>query len=209
MDLPFSESQFLDVFAAFNRDLWPAVIALWVTTLAITIQLWRIRRAGGGVMALLAAHWLWSGVAYHWLYFRAINPAAAVFAVLFVVQGAIFGWVAWSGKGRIAFERSPRGVLGIGLAGYGLVYPFVGLALGLQYPRLPLFAVPCPTTLITAGLLLMSADVPRAVNVVPILWAAIGSSAALVLGIRADLALLVAGSLLALDTIAPRALGRR
>lgn len=79
----------------------------------------------------------------------------------------------------------------------------------LQYPRLPLFAVPCPTTLLTAGLLLTASGAPRFVNIVPVIWAAIGSSAALVLGIRADLALLVAGALLALDTLAPHALGPR
>jgi hypothetical protein len=45
------------------------------------------------------------------------------------------------------------------------------------------------------------------VNIVPILWAVIGSSAAFVLGIRADLALAAAAALLALDTVVPSALG--
>ena len=74
---------------------------------------------------------------------------------------------------------------------------------------MPLFAVPCPTTLVTAGLLLTAAGVPRWVNIVPILWAVVGSSAAFALGIRADLALVVAGALLALDTLVPSALGAR
>jgi len=209
MGLPFSESQFLDVFGAFNQELWPAVITLWGITLAAVIQLWRMRRAGGGVMWLLALHWLWSGVAYHWRYFRAINPAAVIFAGLFVVQGAIFGWVWLMGNSRFAFDRSLRSLLGMGLCCYGLIYPFLGVGFGLRYPRLPLFAVPCPTTLVTAGLLLMSSGVPRVVSVVPILWSAIGSSAAIGLGIRADLALAVAGTLVAIDTLAPRALGPR
>jgi hypothetical protein len=55
----------------------------------------------------------------------------------------------------------------------------------------------------------MSAGVPRFINIVPILWAVIGSSAAFVLGIRADLALVAAGVLLALDTLAPSALGEK
>jgi hypothetical protein len=63
--------------------------------------------------------------------------------------------------------------------------------------------------LITAGLLVTATDVPRLVSAVPILWAAIGSSAAFILGIRADLALVVAGAILAVDTLAPLALGRR
>jgi hypothetical protein len=51
--------------------------------------------------------------------------------------------------------------------------------------------------------------VPRFAVVIPVLWAAVGSSAALALGIRADLALLVAGALLALDVLVPSALGQR
>ncbi len=92
---------------------------------------------------------------------------------------------------------------------YGLVYPFLGFAFGLHYPRLPLFAVPCPTTLVTVGWLLTAGGVPRFVNIVPLLWAVVGSSAAFALGIQADLALVVAGALLAIDTLAPSALGAR
>jgi hypothetical protein len=102
-----------------------------------------------------------------------------------------------------------RGVLGGVLVGYALVYPFLGLAFGLQYPRLPLFAVPCPTTLLTAGWLLAATGVPRVVNIVPLAWAAVGSSAAFALGIQADLALVAAGIVLAIDTVAPTVLGAR
>ena len=49
----------------------------------------------------------------------------------------------------------------------------------------------------------------RSFNIVPVLWAVIGSSAAFVLGIRADLALAVAGALLALDTFVPSAFGAK
>jgi hypothetical protein len=72
-----------------------------------------------------------------------------------------------------------------------------------------LFAVSCPTVLLTAGILLASTGVPRLFNLVPIIWAAIGSSAAFALGIRADLALAVAGAALAFDSLAPSALGAR
>jgi hypothetical protein len=75
---------------------------------------------------------------------------------------------------------------------------------------MPVFAVPCPTALVTAGVLLMTVGIPRFVNVIPILWGIVGGSAALVLGIRADVALLVVAGLLGLDTVAPSLLvGRR
>ncbi len=61
----------------------------------------------------------------------------------------------------------------------------------------------------TAGLLLITAGTPRWVNIVPILWAVTASSAAFALGIRADLALVAAAALLALDALWPFALGAK
>jgi hypothetical protein len=52
--------------------------------------------------------------------------------------------------------------------------------------------VPCPTTIITAGWMLAFSGLPRAASVLPLAWAGIGSSAAFMLGISADLALVVA-----------------
>ncbi len=95
------------------------------------------------------------------------------------------------------------------LVSYALLYPFLGLAFGLRYPRMPAFAVPCPTTLLKAGLLLTASRVPRMVWVVPILWAIVGSTAAVSLGIRADLALIVAAILLLVDAVVPSVLGPR
>lgn len=81
MELPFSESAFLDVFGAYNERWWPVVIALWVVSLIIAARLRRRQGSDRSVMVLLAVHWLWSGVVYHWLHFRAINPAAAVLGI--------------------------------------------------------------------------------------------------------------------------------
>jgi hypothetical protein len=209
MTLPFSESAFLDVFGAYNVRLWPVVAVLWALTAAMVGRWLGGRTEGRPLLAVLAFHWLWSGVAYHWGFFRSINPAATVFAALFVVQGAAFAWVAVMSPSRFQIAPSVRGVLGAALAVYGLIYPFLGLAFGLRYPRLPLFGVPCPTALVTAGLLLTATGIPRLVNVVPFVWAAIGAFAATLLGIRADLALVPACALLIVDTIAPRALGSR
>ena len=67
----------------------------------------------------------------------------------------------------------------------------------MSYPRAPSFGVPCPTTILTAGLLLLlPRREARLVAVIPVIWAAIGGSAAFLLAIRADLALLLAGGFL-------------
>jgi hypothetical protein len=210
MELPFTHEAFLDVFGAYNAAWWPAAVALWVaSTWAGWVWIREGRVEGRAVFSLLAIHWAWSGIVYHWLYFRSINPAAAIFAVGFVGQAALFAWLVAASRGRVIGGLTLRAVLGGALLGYALMYPILGLAFGLRYPRLPLFAVPCPTTLLTAGWLLAATGVPRVVNIVPLAWAALGSSAAFALGIHADLALVAAGVLLAIDTVAPTVLGAR
>ncbi len=195
MAIPFTHGQFLDVFAAYNRTWWVVALAFWIATAAITVAWLRApERQSSWVAWLLAAHWAWSGVVYQFGYFRSINPAARMFGALFVLQSALFAGLA-SGH-RLAFRR-PRGawgVLSLVFLAYGLAYPALGPALGLAYPRMPTFGVPCPTVLLTVGFLLASnLEDARWSALVPLLWTAIGGSAAFALGMRADLALVAAG----------------
>jgi hypothetical protein len=207
--VPFSHDAFLDVFGAFNSRFWPVALLLWGLT---ALAAWRWRRSGRltgqSLYGLLAVHWVWSGVAYHWVYFREINPAATFFAAGFVMQAALFTWLALQSRETLRPAVGPRRIVGAALVVYGLIYPAVGFGFGLEYPRLPLFAVPCPTTLVTAGFLVGTSGVPRLVAVLPLLWAVIGSSAAFALGIRADLALIVAAAALATSLIRPAAARR-
>ena len=206
MNLPFTHEQFLDVFAVYNRLFGLVVFLLWAGTLAVLASLWRRGPASSPMLAgLLAFHWAWSGIAYHLLLFRAINPAAVLFAALFVAQAALLAWRGVVGR-QVVFSpaRSGWGALGTVLAGYALAYPGIGLLTGLRYPRMPTFGVPCPTTILTAGLLLLvPAREARLLAVIPVLWSAIGGSAAFSLGIRPDLALPIAGTALLLHTLEP------
>lgn len=199
MQLPFTHDQFLDVFADYNRALWPVLVLLWVLTVWALWRLYRGRAGSSRILAIvLALHWAWSGVVYHWMFFHRINPVAALFGLGFLVQAAL---LTWRGVVRTTVTFGPAtngwGWIGVALVAYALFYPKIGWLFGLRFPRLPSFAVPCPTTLLTAGLLLL---VPRPearlLGVIPIVWAAIGGSAAFLLGIRADLALPVAGGVL-------------
>jgi hypothetical protein len=153
--------------------------------------------------AVLAVLWLWGGVAYHATYFTSINPVAWGFAALFVGE---FGLLAWYGlvQRRLSFGTATglaRG-LGIGLAFYALAYPALNVLAGHTYPASPTFGVPCPTAIFTLGLFLTTANRPPiAVVVVPVLWALIGGSAALVLGVATDYALLACSVLLVVDTV--------
>lgn len=207
MTLPFTLEQFLDVFGAYNRALWPVALALWLASLAAVVLVVRGEaRASRFLAILLAVHWVWAGIAYHLAFFRAINPAATVFGALFVLQGALFAW--WAFRAPPTAFRLRRDVwsqIGLALLIYALVYPALGLALGLRYPQMPTFGVPCPTTLLTIGALLIARPVvPRAFGIVPLAWTVVGGSAAFLFGVRADLLLPVSGVILLLSMVLPR-----
>jgi hypothetical protein len=80
-----------------------------------------------------------------------------------------------------------------------VLYPLLGIASGHAYPRAPTFGVtPCPTAIFTFGVLLLAQGaVPARLLVLPTLWAAVGVSAAVQLGVREDLGLAAAAVLAA------------
>jgi Family of unknown function (DUF6064) len=209
MHLPFTNAQFFDLFGAYNSTLWPAALVLWVLTLAAVVQIMRGRAGAVGLGALAALHWAWSGVVYHAAYFTAINPAAWIFAALFGAEALAWLWLGPIRR-RLAFDwgASPRHVLAAVFLVYALIYPALGPITGHALPRTPLFAVPCPTAIFTAGVLLaLVRPAPRWLFVVPIVWSVIGGSAAVTLGVAPDFMLLAAGAVLLVDVAVPRALG--
>ena len=92
MSLPFTSDEFFDVLAAYNRSFWPIALALWAYALATAVVLARHHGRTRFAAAMLAVQWVWAGVAYHAVFFTAINPAAWLFAALFLVEGALLAW---------------------------------------------------------------------------------------------------------------------
>ena len=197
--LPFTPEQFLGTLAAYNNSCWPVALALWIATVAAFVLHMTGRRRGEWTFVVVAVQWAWSAVAYHANLFSRINPAAWLFAGMFLLEA---GLLMWNGVVQrrlpLSSRRTTSQQLGYGLVAYGLVYPLIAVFGGDSYPRAPTFGLPCPVTIITIGLLMLVPNrIPLSVAVVPLLWSAIGGSAAFLLGVRADLALPVAGLVLA------------
>ncbi|MDP2124927.1 MAG: DUF6064 family protein [Parvibaculum sp.] len=196
--LPFSREEFFGVFAVYNPAIFPAqVLAYLLGLLVVVILLRRTDRRGAVIVGLvLSLMWIWTGIAYHWLYFAAINPLAQVFAVLFVAHGLL---IAASGIGGHGLNFGVRGGIR-GFAGWtfivyaAVIYPAIGFAAGHAYPAMPIFGVtPCPVTIFTLGVLILASPAPRYLFVIPVLWSLIGGSAALLLDVPQDWFLLLSG----------------
>ncbi|HET7462699.1 MAG TPA: DUF6064 family protein [Longimicrobium sp.] len=192
MGLPFTLEQFLDVFARYNQQVWPVQLVL--IALALTAVHLALRPGPGGgwaVATILALLWGWTAVAYHWSFFTRVNPAAYAFGGVFMLQAAL---LLFAGDLRALWfqpRRDAAGIAGWVLVAYALVgYPLVGWLAGHRYPAAPTFGVPCPTTIFTLGVLLGLQGRPaRRLFVIPVLWAAAATVAALQLGMTEDLGL--------------------
>jgi len=200
MQPPFTTKQFLDVFRAYNEAVWPlqlVFVALAIVALVVVVR-GRSQYARRFPAAILVFFWLWMGVVYHLLFFKAINPLATAFGILFIAEALLIGWL---GVTRPSLYYAPdsrwNAVAGWVLAIY---------ALGQRYPGLPTFGLPCPTTIFTIAILLwMPRTSSRALLVIPILWSILGLSAATALGIREDFGLTVAGAVAVLRLLQPQA----
>lgn len=207
--MPFAAEQFFEIFARYNAAIWPAQIAAYAIGAAAFALAWRGGAgAGRAVAALLALMWAWTGVAYHWLAFAPVNPAAWAFGALFLAEAAALLYAgALRGALRFRAKVGARAAFGLVLVVYAmLLYPLVGMAAGHAYPRLPTFGVtPCPVTLFTLALLQFAQPpVPAGLVALPALWSLIGGSAAFLLGVPQDWPLLVAGPVAALTLLRRR-----
>lgn len=203
MTTPFTIEQFFGVFAAYNAAIWPSQIGAYALGLVAVALGWLQRPlASRWVLAILALMWLWIGIGYHYLYFSSINPAATLFAGFFALQALLF---AGSAVGAHSFEfrieRDFRTKAGFAFIAYAMViYPALGLAAGHGFMAGPMFGVaPCPTTIFTIGMLMLTRGKWVAwLSAIPLFWSIVGLAAALQLGIREDLGLPVAAVVLAL-----------
>ncbi|GAJ00751.1 unnamed protein product, partial [marine sediment metagenome] len=197
MNFPFTVNQFMEVFEKYNLAIWPMqVIAHLLGIAAVLLAIKKIGFSDRIISAVLSFYWVWMGIVYHLMYFSAINRVAYGFGFLFIIQGILFLIVGVI-KPDISFKFRPDifSITGSIFILYAiLIYPILGNLLGHGYPKSPCFGVtPCPTTIFTFGMLLWTDKrVPKYILIIPLLWSIIGFGAALPLGIREDIGLLIA-----------------
>ena len=190
MKIPFTTEQFFEVIEGYNSTFFPVQLLFILLAIAAVILLhsqynWKSRFIGG----FLGILWLWTGIAYHLLFFTGINKAAFVFGGLFVVQGLFFLLESLTWK-RLEFEFPGRTMHYVG-------YSFLVIAIFI-YPILIYFlkdslrttitlGLPCPSTILTFGFLMLTTQKFRKyLLIIPVLWTIVGTSAAFNFGVYPD-----------------------
>lgn len=199
MKIPFTTEQFLNVFKNYNEAVFPSQVMLYLLSfIAIYFALKPTSKSGSIVSGLLAFFWLWMGIVYHLIFFTEINKAAYIFGALFILQATLFLiFGVFRSKLIFKYHKDIYGLTAVILILFGLIiYPATGYFLGHKYPSSPTFGLPCPTTIMTFGfLLLIDKKCPVAILIIPVIWSVIGFTAAFKFGIFEDTALLISGLL--------------
>lgn len=195
--MPFTQEQFISVFFSYNTSVWPMQVFLnLLAIISLFLIIKKFSIADKFVNSVLTFLWLWMGIVYHIIYFSEINPAANIFAILFIAQAILFLFFGVL-KDKLTYTASNSYLSFIGFLFilFALfIYPFLGLLFNHTYPSSPTFGLPCPTTIFTFGILLFSKKkIPFYLFIIPLLWSLIGFTAALNLGIYEDTGLLAAG----------------
>ena len=90
----FDPEVYLRLFELYNNEIWPAPIIASLLAIGLLINLFGNPDVNVRTIALvISGFWLWTGIAYHMLYYAAINWAAWAFGLLFIIQGFLFLWV--------------------------------------------------------------------------------------------------------------------
>jgi hypothetical protein len=196
--LPFTAEQFFGVFVQYNESVWPMQVILYAAAFAILLLLmWARPAASRAIAGLLAFLWSWMAIGFYFVFFTAMSGSGWILGMVLLAGGVWLGWVGTiKGQIRFGLRRDWRGALGGLLVFYALVaYPLIGFAVGHRYPAMPTFGMPCPVTIFTVGMLLLTtSQVPRSVFLAPMLWGLFGgATATFMLGVYQDAGLLIAG----------------
>jgi hypothetical protein len=194
MKLPFNTRQFLEVFKNYNEAIWPLqIVFLLLAVVIISLIIWKPVITGKIIPVILALLWMWMGGVYHLFYFSTINEAANIFGLLFILQGILFLRFGLITSQTFQLKKDTYGIAAAILIIYALlIYPLIGYLMGHVYPYAPTFGLPCPTTIFTFAILVLSnKKLPFYILIIPVAWAIIGCSAAMNLGIYEDTGLII------------------
>jgi len=196
MKTPFKTEQFFSVFENYNHAIFPVQIILFLLTLLALIAIGsKIRQKDKVVAGILGVIWIWTGIVYHWAFFSHINILALGYGVVFILQGL---FLVWEGvilyNLKFVFRLTVQAFFGYFFILYGLmIYPLAGYMIEPKLSQTISVGLPSPTIILTFGfLLLCDKKFSKYLLIIPSLWAVIGISGVIKLGVYQDAMMLIA-----------------
>lgn len=194
MNPPFTIQQFFEIFEKYNSTVFPFQLIIFIFGLAAVLMVHSSKNIKNKVITgILGFFWLWIGAVYHIAFFVSINKAAYAFGGLFIIQGLLFLMELFRRKLEFNFSQCIREYIGYFFIVFGLIiYPIVSYFLEGSFARTISLGLPCPTTILTFGFLLLTNErFPKYLLIIPTLWAIIGTGAAINFGIYQDYIMLI------------------
>jgi hypothetical protein len=188
--------EMITLFRTYNPAIWPMqMIAYLLALAAFFLVLKPTQKSSRYVLLILSFLWLWNGIVFCCIFWGPVSAPAYAFGVLLIIQGLLFGADIFRRKIFFRSKADVYSITGIVFLVYAaFVYPLIGSLVGHGYPSGPILGVaPCPTTIFTLGLLMMTrVKVPGYLLIIPLLWALMGFIPVSI-GIVEDIGLIMAG----------------
>ncbi len=194
MKTPFTIDQFFEIFEKYNSSVFPFQIIIIIIGIATVFLIHSSKEIRNKLITgFLGFLWLWIGIVYHIAFFSSINKAAYAFGGLFIIQGVFFTIELFRKRLEFEFTGSAREYLGYFFIIFGLIiYPIISYLLEDSFARTISLGLPCPTTIMTFGFLMLTgARFPKYLLIIPTLWAIIGTGAATSFGVYQDYVMLL------------------
>ena len=179
--MPFSPQTYYRMFESYHEAVWPLHLVVLAIVIAVFMLLRRRDRwTGIAISALLAAGWVWVGVAFHIQRYAQINWVATYFGAAFIVQAGLLIWYGVIRR-QLTFPGpdDETGRLGPAVLVVALVVPPVAvLAQDRGWSQVDLaWLTPDATAMMTLALLLGATPrSPRLLLVVPLAWCAVAAA---------------------------------
>jgi len=195
MKLPFTTEQFFNIIEKYNLTLFPfQLIILLLGIVCLFLLHSKLSLKDKLIGIYLGILWIWIGVAYHLTFFTAINKAAFLFGGIFILQGLLILFYSFT-KNRLVFTFTLQvnDYLGYFFILYGLIiYPIISYLVEGSFEKTIIMGLPCPSTIFTFGLFMLTNNkFPKSLLIIPSLWAVVGLSAAINIGVFQDIMILV------------------
>jgi hypothetical protein len=195
--LLFSPRTYYRMFELYHAGTWPVHIVVLASAAAIVALARRDEERAQRVIAgVLAAWWLWVGIAFHLNRYATINWSAKYFAVMFVIQALLLVWYGVvRGQLRIQFRKTAKHQLAGGLVVLAALYPALGILAGRDWNQVEMLGLtPDPTAIGTLAFLALSVTrVPRPLLIIPAVWCLIGGATLWALGSAEAWVILMSG----------------